>query len=140
MASRMIHTSQGLSEQVFTCLTKAYGVYNECINSVDRTLLNQVLLDAAEKYHASNFRAGVEMHFHTSLQSVNWDANVVTLKGGIAEVKADLIIGADGAYSGVRREVMRAVRMDYRQVHASIIIPGIHRSRICRAQYASFEW
>lgn len=30
-------------------------------------------------------------------------------------VEADLIVGADGAYSAVRRELMRRTRMDYSQ-------------------------
>lgn len=56
MKGRMIHSLAGqLSSQ-------PYGIFGECINSVDRKWINEVLLNAAEKspYVSISFNWGVE--------------------------------------------------------------------------------
>ncbi|KAI9322969.1 hypothetical protein DFJ73DRAFT_875330 [Zopfochytrium polystomum] len=106
MKGRMIHVGEGkLSSQ-------PYGVFGECINSVDRKLMNEHLLSEAEK------RANVKLYFEHELVSVDFEGKVVVFKqpgGAQTSVKADFLIGADGAYSRVRRELLRVHRVNFSQ-------------------------
>ncbi|KAG9103241.1 kynurenine 3-monooxygenase, mitochondrial precursor [Ceratobasidium sp. 370] len=104
---RMIHDSRG------RCESQRYDPNGQCINSIDRGLLNIGLLDELAQY--SNLR----IHFHTKLTTVDFDERVAnfTANGKTFDVHFDLCIGADGSYSNVRRQLMRVVRqvMDYQQ-------------------------
>jgi kynurenine 3-monooxygenase len=75
---------------------------------VDRKLINQLLLTEAEK----NKR--VELNFNSSLVNCNFDLGTVTIQksdGDLVTITdADLIIGADGAHSKVRAQMMRHMR------------------------------
>lgn len=106
MKGRMIHTGLGkLGSQ-------AYGVFGESINSVDRRLVNQHLLASAETH------PNVTLLFEQEFVSIDFDKNILTFKrkdGTVYETHADLIVGADGAYSRVRREMMRVTRMNFAQ-------------------------
>lgn len=108
MRGRMIHSTDGaLSAQL-------YGLFGECINSVDRKFLNEHLLTEAEKL------PNVALHFEHAIQSCDFDQKTLVFKkmaegGSLLTVKADLIVGTDGAYSKVRSQLMRAVRMDFSQ-------------------------
>ena len=108
MKGRMIHSVDGgLSAQ-------QYGVFGECINSVDRKLINAHLLTEAEKF------ANVNVYFEHSLQSVDLDEKTLVFEnahGSKSITSADLVIGADGAYSRVRRALMSKVRMDFSQFY-----------------------
>ncbi|KAG8686946.1 kynurenine 3-monooxygenase, mitochondrial precursor [Ceratobasidium sp. 394] len=102
---RMIHDSRG------QCESQRYDPNGQCINSIDRGLLNIGLLDELAQY--SNLR----IHFRTKLTTVDFNARVAnfTTNGESLDVHFDLCIGADGSYSNVRRQLMRVVRMDYQQ-------------------------
>ncbi|KNE60052.1 hypothetical protein AMAG_05486 [Allomyces macrogynus ATCC 38327] len=120
MQGRMIHARDG------TQVSQPYGVFGECINSVDRRMLNEVLLDAA------NALPNVQMHFQHELRSASLDAGQCTFldrtTNDSVTVQADLVVGADGAHSAIRRELMRPARMDYAQqyidsVYLELTIP-----------------
>eukprot|EP00842_Homolaphlyctis_polyrhiza_P000888 jgi/Hompol1/17/HPOL_002706-RA len=99
MKGRMIHSLDGsLSSQ-------PYGLFGECINSVDRRLVNEHLLTAAEKY------PNLKLHFELSVESADFDNKRVVLSGpsGKTTIFPDLVIGADGAYSRVRSELLKKV-------------------------------
>lgn len=69
MRGRMIHPAdptKGMQSQ-------AYGTFGECINSVDRKLLNRVLLDRAEAL------SNVELFFNHSLESVDPEHGEITV-------------------------------------------------------------
>ncbi|KAI8903835.1 hypothetical protein EDD86DRAFT_214444 [Gorgonomyces haynaldii] len=106
MKGRMIHTDGRLTSQ-------AYGVFGECINSVDRKYINQVLLDIAEKL------PNVFLHFNVGLETIQFDEGILNFKttqGQQVQLKqVDLIIGCDGAYSRTRVQMMRQQRMNYQQ-------------------------
>lgn len=67
MKGRMIHSKKGdLSSQ-------AYGLFGECINSVDRKLMNEILLTAAEK------SPQVSLFFEWGVDRIDFDAGRVVL-------------------------------------------------------------
>jgi len=75
-----------------------YGKEGQCIYSVSRSALNQVVLDAAEE-------AGVQVFFNSKIQQVDLKETQlqVSVDGGPTRViKPDYLIGSDGAYSAVR--------------------------------------
>lgn len=85
---------------------------NEYINSVSRSQLNRILLDAAEE-------AGVELHFGSEVDSVDPESNTVRLRsdetGDTSDVSYTVLIGADGAASAVRTALDKQVRLGVSQ-------------------------
>ena len=109
MKGRMMHSQEGrLSFQ-------PYGKEGQSIYSVSRGKLNQLLLDIAEKN-------GVKLKF-------GHKCTYVDLKHGISyftvtaeelsevQADADLIIGADGAFSVVRKAMQRTDRYNFSQFY-----------------------
>ncbi|KXJ77718.1 kynurenine 3-monooxygenase [Aedes albopictus] len=88
---------------------------NQCIYSVGRKHLNEVLLDAAEKY------PNINLHFNKKLQSANLDEGEMSFVDPTTkestQTKADLIVGCDGAYSAVRKEIVKRPGYDYSQTY-----------------------
>ncbi|ORY01707.1 FAD/NAD(P)-binding domain-containing protein [Basidiobolus meristosporus CBS 931.73] len=103
MKGRMIHSLDGAQT------SQAYSINGECINSVERSRLNNTLLNAAEKM------PNVEIYFGHSLQKCDMDAGSLEFVESDRQWNADFIVGADGAYSTVRKQLMRKVRMNYNQ-------------------------
>ncbi|XP_076464789.1 kynurenine 3-monooxygenase-like [Babylonia areolata] len=107
MYSRMIHDRNGTLRQI------PYGKGQQSIVSVDRRMLNEVLLDAAEQY------SNVKTHFNHKVVRCDFQAGeVVFLHEGKEVTKTvDLIIGADGAFSAVRQQMMKRpeLRFDLQQ-------------------------
>ncbi|RUP52424.1 hypothetical protein BC936DRAFT_141960 [Jimgerdemannia flammicorona] len=107
MKGRMIHLGKEGKLQ-----SQPYGVRDEHINAVDRTKLNEDLLEAAEKF------SNVKIYFDHTFKKADLDAGTVEFESRNGEsvvFEVDFIIGADGAYSSVRYQLMRKVRMDYHQ-------------------------
>ncbi|KAF9053567.1 FAD/NAD-P-binding domain-containing protein [Hymenopellis radicata] len=111
MRGRMIHHSNGNLD------SQLYDRDGQCINSIDRGLLNESLLE--EALNSEN----VNVHFTHKLQYVDFEARVMTFRDLNADkdVSAgfDFCIGADGSFSTVRRQMMRVVRMNYQQEYLS---------------------
>ena len=106
MRGRMMHDRAG-------ALTfQAYGRDGEAIQSVSRRHLNELLLSEAEA-------AGATIHFETSVTDLDVEASRV----GIAQAgeerhhDADLIIGADGAFSALRWKLQKRQRFDFAQTY-----------------------
>ncbi|KAG6818190.1 hypothetical protein H0H87_000095 [Tephrocybe sp. NHM501043] len=107
MRGRMIHNSKGdLDSQL-------YDRDGQCINSIDRALLNEELLQEAS---ASE---NISIFFRHKVIAADFDQKHITLRnlesGEVSSVDFDFCIGADGSYSVIRRQMMRVVRMDYQQ-------------------------
>lgn len=104
MKGRMMHDVEG------NLTFQSYGKENEAINSISRGGLNQLLIEKAEQ-------EGVQVHFEHRCLDVDYSASVVTLEhnGSEIEVSADIIIGADGAYSAVRQALQKTDRFNYNQ-------------------------
>jgi len=87
-----------------------YGKSSQAINSVSRELLNELLISEAEK-------SGAHFMFGHKCEAVDIDANSATFdtKGDLVVHKADLLLGADGAYSTLRSALQRSDRFSYSQ-------------------------
>ncbi|XP_015121846.1 kynurenine 3-monooxygenase [Diachasma alloeum] len=110
MKGRMLHGKDGsLREMIYDSVKK------NCIYSVSRKYLNQVLLDAADQYPS------VTLIFNKKLVDADLDLGklkfIDTNTREIIEVDAELIIGADGAYSTVRRTMMKRPGFDFSQTY-----------------------
>ncbi|KAK0228450.1 FAD/NAD-binding domain-containing protein [Armillaria fumosa] len=107
MRGRMIHHLDGKLD------SQLYDRDGQCINSVDRSLLNEALLE--EVIGLPN----VKVFFQHKLEHVDFEKKTMTLKdlstGQDVSADFDFCIGADGAFSTVRRQMMRVVRMNYQQ-------------------------
>ncbi|KAG9028779.1 kynurenine 3-monooxygenase, mitochondrial precursor [Tulasnella sp. JGI-2019a] len=111
MRGRMIHHNTGKLE------SQMYDPHGQCINSIERGMLNEELLDRAASHPA------IRVFFQHKLTMADLETKIATFSsvGDQREVKAsfDLCVGADGSYSNVRRQMMRVVKMDYQQEYIS---------------------
>eukprot|EP01121_Diplochlamys_sp_Union-15-3_P016060 TRINITY_DN539_c0_g4_i1.p1 TRINITY_DN539_c0_g4~~TRINITY_DN539_c0_g4_i1.p1 ORF type:complete len:459 (-),score=65.85 TRINITY_DN539_c0_g4_i1:26-1402(-) len=105
MRGRMIHEKDGRQN---------YHSYSssgkDAIYSVSRSEFNKVLLHRAE-------RSGVTMKFNTKIEHVDYKTAELIFKDG--RKKAELVFGADGAYSVVRNSFLNSPLFDYSQIYSS---------------------
>jgi kynurenine 3-monooxygenase len=107
MRGRMVHGPRGeLSFQ-------PYGRSGQAINSVSRGELNLALIEAADALPGVTFRfdrkcAGVDPRA-PSVEFRDTDDGPTSVAG------ADIVVGADGAFSAVRRSLQRIDRFDFSQ-------------------------
>ncbi|TFK42673.1 FAD/NAD(P)-binding domain-containing protein [Crucibulum laeve] len=125
MRGRMIHKQTGeLDSQLydrdgqasyFTTHLKdiAHASKPLCINSIDRAVLNEGLLEEADA------SPNIRVFFNHKVISADFDHKTITVRDVLSsreeDVNFDFCIGADGSYSVIRRQMMRVVRMDYHQ-------------------------
>jgi 2-polyprenyl-6-methoxyphenol hydroxylase-like FAD-dependent oxidoreductase len=85
-----------------------FFVFFQCINSINRELLNEAFLDEA------SMMSNVSIHFGCKVQSVNFDERRMLVHNSSKDedtwVNFDFLVGADGSYSVVKRQLMRVVR------------------------------
>ncbi|KAL4250438.1 Kynurenine 3-monooxygenase [Abortiporus biennis] len=107
MRGRMIHDSMGNASSQF------YDRDGQFINSIDRALLNEDLLEEALAV------PNITVFFSKKILSIDFDSRFLNVQDVDSHknisVPFDLCVGADGTYSIVRRQLMRVVRMDYMQ-------------------------
>lgn len=101
MYGRMMHDVKG------NLTFQAYGKENQFISSASRTGLNQLLISEAEN-------AGVNFHFEQKCKSVDFKETSLEFANGTSK-NSDFIIGADGAFSIVRRMMQKTSRFNYSQ-------------------------
>lgn len=104
MHGRMIHDLEGNQE------LQPYGKKGEFINSVSRSGLNMILMDAAE-------RAGVRIKFNSRCKKVDFDQPAAIFND--EEIQSDWIFGADGAFSALRNSLMKTSMFNYSQHYIS---------------------
>ncbi|RWS24188.1 kynurenine 3-monooxygenase-like protein [Leptotrombidium deliense] len=107
MQARLIHDKNGKRRPI------PYGKQGQCIYSVGRRYLNEVLLNAAKEY------SNLKIYFNHKLVSCNFDDGKLSFMcdGKLVTVSADIIIGADGAHSAVRREMIKRTPIDFSQTY-----------------------
>ncbi|KAF9246191.1 hypothetical protein BU15DRAFT_84987 [Melanogaster broomeanus] len=107
MRGRMIHDTLGNQH------SQQYDREGQCINSIDRALLNEDLLQEASAV------PNIRLFFNHKVLSVDFDERTMIIRdiSSGTEVRAvfHLCIGADGSYSNIRRQLMRVVRMNFQQ-------------------------
>ena len=98
MTGRMIHDKEG-----YTFLSPYSGRDNEYINSISRTDLNIMLLNAADQYD------DLQVYFNEKCKDVDLKNATATFENYRTKkqqtVMADVILGADGAGSVVRKSM-----------------------------------
>lgn len=109
MHGRQIHNADG------STAFQPYGKEGQFINSVSRGELNKKLMDLAEKN-------GVEIRFNEKCTTIDWKKNEISFENSntrdITEEYADLIFGADGAYSASRlQHHLQHEKFDYHQYY-----------------------
>lgn len=106
MKGRMMHDRQG------KLTFQPYGKEGQHINSVSRSKLNTILINAAEAN-------GVRFHFQEECMGAEPDAGIMHLAGplGNHQVRSGFIIGADGAYSGLRDVLRITDRFNFSQYY-----------------------
>ncbi len=108
MRGRMMHSVDG--KLTFQPYSKNP---DECIQSISRGGLNQLLLTEASKHE------NVSLHFEQRCVDVDPESGkaffLSETTGEVTETDADLVIGADGAFSAVRARLQRSDLFDYSQ-------------------------
>jgi kynurenine 3-monooxygenase len=106
MKGRMMHDLNG-------ALTfQPYGKESQFINSISRSALNVLLMNAAED-------KGANIHFNQECLGANLESGITFLSGpqGNHQVSSDFIVGSDGAYSGLREEMRKTDRFNFSQFY-----------------------
>ncbi|KAF3918965.1 hypothetical protein ABW20_dc0108276 [Dactylellina cionopaga] len=110
MHGRMIHDTKGKQS------SQKYDVHKRFIRSIDRSKLNQRLLDELEKMN------NVELKFNHNLKQLSLEKGEALFDRKVGNgnyenisVQADLFIGADGAHSRTRHQLMRYARLNFSQ-------------------------
>jgi kynurenine 3-monooxygenase len=101
MRGRLIHHPDG------STMLQPYGKEGQAINSVSRGELNKKLMDLAGRH-------GIDIHFNAKCTGIDWSKNEVHFENGKAS--ADIIFGADGAYSAARlQHMLHHEKFEYQQ-------------------------
>lgn len=108
MRDRVVHSPDG------GIRTQPYGVReHEILHSMLREELISLVVTAAEA------EPGVRFHFDSLLASLDRETGTVdvapTAGGETRTVTADLIVGADGAFSTIRQQMQHGLRANYAQ-------------------------
>ncbi|XP_076064876.1 kynurenine 3-monooxygenase cn [Oratosquilla oratoria] len=109
MYARMIHRPDGTTYAI------PYNKDGQCIYSVGRRHVNEVLLTRAEEF------PNVHIHFQHKVVGADLDNGRMTFERldtkETIHAEADLIIGCDGAYSNIRKQMMRRPKFNYSQTY-----------------------
>lgn len=131
MGGRMVHPVAGAA---------GYQPYSadptRAINSVSRSALNLALLDAAAA------EPNVTVSFDERCAGVDFAAGSVTFvndaTGATRVASADLVVGADGAYSAVRGALQKTERFDYSQEFLGHGYKELHIPPVASGPHAPF--
>ncbi len=111
MRGRMIHPAGAGASTIFA----PYDVDpNKHINSIGRAALNTTVIEAAQRY------PNVRVHFNHQCTDVDLTEAVCYLEteNGQLTVRADAVIGVDGAFSAVRQSMQRRLdRFEYDETY-----------------------
>ena len=109
MTGRQVHLTDGSSN------FQAYGRdETECIRSLSRGKLNEILLGAAES-------EGVSLEFNKRVVGMDLFRNLLICEdernAKISEMHFETVLGTDGSASAIRGELMKLPLRDYSQQH-----------------------
>ncbi len=138
MHGRFIHNLDG------STAFQPYGKQGQFINSISRRELNCRLMDLAEQ-------EGAQIFFHKKCISINWETSEISFEddGNSNKpnlIKADLIFGADGAFSAARlAHMLQHPNFDYQQSYIDcgykeLSIPAGQRGNFLLEKNALHIW
>jgi kynurenine 3-monooxygenase len=112
MLGRMIHSPTG------TLTFQPYGKDDsEALYSVSRAGLNRLLVEAAARHDS------VRLFFGRRCAGIDLTSNTLELLDDatqvVSHIPAEVVIGADGAYSAIRAQMQKQDRFDYSQDYLS---------------------
>ena len=109
MSGRVMHSVEG------ELTPQPYGRSGQAIYAISRTGINEELINGADTYE------NVEFFFDQRCIEVDLDKPGATFKhvhtGATETVEADIMFGADGAFSAVRHKMMFQDRFNYSQTY-----------------------
>ena len=92
-----------------------YGKEDQAIYSVSRGDLNKIMVEEADK------NADVSFHFEQRCSAIDFNKSLITFQNDSTkqqtQIQADIILGADGAYSEVRYEMQKTPNFNLLQQH-----------------------
>jgi kynurenine 3-monooxygenase len=107
MTHRAMHDTKG------NITTQPYGKDGQCIYAVSRGRLNEFLIEEVDKFE------NVNLHFEQRCIDVNLPKSTFELQnivsGKLTKVKADILLGSDGAFSALRTALTKTDRFNYSQ-------------------------
>jgi kynurenine 3-monooxygenase len=129
MRGRMIHPAAAGAAPVYQPYSHNSA---DAINSVSRGGLNLALLNAAAAY------PNVELFFDCACLDIDLDAPAAVFSKGAStlRVTADLILGADGAFSPVRGRLQKTDRFEYSQSYLEHGYKELHIPATARGDFA----
>jgi kynurenine 3-monooxygenase len=135
MTGRYLHQDDG------SAAFQPYGKNGEAIYSVSRGELNKKLMDLAEAN-------GVKIYFNQICDHVDLQHKQLHLKdeaGNKHTVDYDLLFGADGAFSALRKSMTMLDRTDYQQFYINsgykeLCIPPSANGEFCMEHNALHIW
>ena len=109
MKGRQVHNIDGSSAYI------PYGKEGQAIYSVSRGDLNIAMINKAEK------TPNIKFVFDEACTHVDFENNTATFSntktGAVTTVSADLIFGADGAFTAVRYEMQKTPQFNFSQTY-----------------------
>lgn len=136
MNGRMMHSTKG------NLTFQPYGKEGQAIYSISRENLNALLIDEAEN-------SGVKIYFDQRCNDVDLPGATVLLESTMnferLAVTADMIIGADGAFSALRDAMRKTDRFNYSQYfiahgYKELTIPTTSENDFALAPHALHIW
>lgn len=110
LSGRTIHSADG------NLAFQPYGQEGQAIDAISRNDFNKLLVSLAED-------SGIAFHFNRKCVDIEFRDGTVTFEdprtGETFRAGSDLVIGADGAFSAVRQQIVKAGRVDYAQSYLS---------------------
>ncbi|WP_462153435.1 FAD-dependent oxidoreductase [Pseudoalteromonas piscicida] len=107
MKGRAIHGGDGAIH------FQKYGKSSEeVLHSIDRNKLSEILIRKVKQHQ------NIHVMFNVKLLEVDTDKRVLTLEkddGSTISESCDLLVGADGAFSAVRKSILKGNSVDYSQ-------------------------
>ena len=130
MHGRMVHSKSPKGKP--TASPQPYDAHGRSIRAVDRGLLNKRLLDELQKL------ANVTFHFHHKLTGADFKRNLAWFEDLSAEpilanhrhpeieISFDLLLGADGAHSMTRHNLMKHTQVNFSQEYIDTLWCEFH--------------
>ena len=115
MKGRMIHDIKGKLSFI------PYGEQGQMIYAVSRSELNKVLIEEAE-------RAGAQIQFGSACHEIDFKNTSLTVdhEGEHQKIDADIIAGADGAFSAIRSAMQKHDKFNYSQEYLEYGYKELH--------------